>query len=154
MIIKYRDVLLLCLFILLGCNGKVEVHKNSYSKMEVKNKKQKSNATYSLIQIMHDLAFQMDRIHLGLMTNNRYMIKEGAEAIANHPSPKGGIKPYLKKNTGQIKSIIPEMDKNIHKTAIKMSQENGSLSMEELHGMYNTISKSCMACHSLFRDKE
>lgn len=64
-----------------------------------------AKSDYNLVQIMHDLAFQLNRIEFGILTNNRYMVEAGARAITSHPVPKGGLKPYLRKNAEDIKAI-------------------------------------------------
>ncbi|MDH4128614.1 MAG: hypothetical protein OEV44_07680 [Spirochaetota bacterium] len=118
---------------------------------ETLNQKTK-NTELTLIEIMRDLAFQVSRIEFGILTNNRYMIAEGSSSIANHPMPKGGIKPYLRKNIEMVKSKIPEMDKNIHQTAKEMIIKSKTAPMRELQEMNNKIMSGCVSCHHLFRD--
>ena len=107
---------------------------------------------YTMMQVMHDLAYQLNRIQFGILTNNRHMIKEGAKSIARHPKPKGGLKPYLRKNAGAVKDAIPEMDRQVHLTAKKMAEAAGSESIARLQRMANTIAEGCVGCHDMFRD--
>ncbi|MBI5816435.1 MAG: hypothetical protein HZB29_12585 [Nitrospinae bacterium] len=107
---------------------------------------------HTLMKVMHDLAFQLSRIQFGLLTNNRLMIEEGAKGVANHPAPKGGLAPYIKKNKEAIKSVVPEMDKKVHKTALKMAEGAATLNMIELQGLANTMTEGCVGCHDIFRD--
>ncbi|MGK7346191.1 MAG: hypothetical protein ACNS63_10340 [Candidatus Nitrospinota bacterium M3_3B_026] len=106
----------------------------------------------TLIQVMQDLAAQLSRIQFGILTNNRHMIKQGAQDIADHPAPEGGIAPYIKKNPEQVKSVVPVMDKQVHKTAVEMTQAAGSAPMLELQKMADKITSGCVSCHDLFRD--
>jgi len=106
----------------------------------------------TLLQVMQDLAFQLSRIQYGILTNNRYMIKQGAMSIANHPAPKGGIKPYVKKNAEQIKSAVPVMDKQVHQTSLHMAEAADTATMSDIQKMADTIVSGCVSCHNLFRD--
>jgi hypothetical protein len=130
----------------------VGAEENDHLSDHAKEMMQEGNSDYTLIQIMHDLALQVNRIEFGILTNNRYMIEQGAKAITTHPSPAGGIKPYLRKNADSIKKQIPVMDKNIHQTAEKIASAAKSASMAELQDMNNKIMTNCVACHNLFRD--
>jgi len=106
----------------------------------------------TLIQVMHDLTHQMGRIEFGIMTNNRYMIEQGAKAVVSHPAPEGGIKPYLRKNHEQVKAAVPEMDQRVHKTAQKMVELAKTADMETLQRMAGEMYSACAKCHALFRD--
>ena len=106
----------------------------------------------TLIQVMHDLAKQTERTQFGILTNNRYMIEAGAAAITDHPSPKGGLKPYLRKNADRIQKEIPALDEAIHKNALEMKKKAHTASMAELQLMQNQIVTACVGCHNLFRD--
>jgi len=75
-----------------------------------------------------------------------------AAAIASHPMPKGGLKPYVKKNAEMIKDVVPEYDRLIHKTAVQMKEQAGNASMRDLQGMANKIAEGCVSCHDLFRN--
>lgn len=112
----------------------------------------KEGSEYNMTQVMHDLAAQMNRVQFGLYTNNRLMIEKGAHAIAFHPAPKGGIKPYLKKNAESIKEVIPELDMKIHKTAKHMAETASTATMADLTEMAKTIMTACVDCHDMFRD--
>ncbi len=113
----------------------------------------KKESDLTMIQVMHDLAFQLQRVQFGIMTQNRRMIEEGATAIANHPMPKGGIKPYLKKNQDQVKAVIPAMDATIHGSATEMAHNASVAPMKDLQGLYNVMAENCANCHSVFRDQ-
>lgn len=112
----------------------------------------KGQSEFTLIQVMHDLAYQLSRIQFGLLTSNRLMIKEGAKGIANHPAPKGGIKPYIKRNAEAIKEVIPEMDKIVHQTSIKIAKIAETADMLELQKLETEILSGCIGCHDMFRD--
>ena len=113
----------------------------------------KKESDLTMIQVMQDLAFQLQRIQFGIMTQNRRMIEEGATAIANHPMPKGGVKPYLKKNQDQVKAVIPAMDATIHGTATEMAHHASVAPMKDLQGLYSVMAENCANCHSVFRDQ-
>jgi hypothetical protein len=113
----------------------------------------KSESNLTMTQVMHDLAFQLNRVEFGIMTQNRRMIEEGATAIANHPMPKGGIKPYLKKNQEQVKAVIPAMDANIHGTATDIATHAAVAPMKDLQALYSVMAENCVSCHSVFRDQ-
>jgi hypothetical protein len=113
----------------------------------------KNESGLTMLQVMHDLAFQLQRVQFGVMTQNRRMIEEGATAIANHPMPKGGIKPYLKKNQEQVKAVIPAMDANIHGTATDMASHASAAPMKDLQALYNVMAENCVSCHTVFRDQ-
>jgi len=105
-------------------------------------------------QVMGDLASNLARINQGLVSGNRYMVEQGAEAIASHPAPDGGIKPYVKKNAEMIKETVPAMDKAVHQTAATMAEKAMTAPMAELAEMTATITGGCVGCHALFRDEE
>ncbi|MBI3580969.1 MAG: cytochrome c [Nitrospinae bacterium] len=111
-----------------------------------------AKSDYNLVQIMHDLSFQLNRIEFGILTNNRYMIEAGARAITSHPVPKGGLKPYLKKNAADIKAAAPSIDEDIHKAALEIAKNAKTASMAELQDKANGITKSCIGCHEMFRN--
>ncbi len=67
----------------------------------------KGREDLTLMQVMHDLASNLNRIQWGIMTNNRYMVEQGAAGISSQPMPKGGLKPYIKKNADMIKGAVP-----------------------------------------------
>lgn len=113
----------------------------------------KKESDLTMMQVMHDLAFQLNRVEFGIMTQNRRMIEEGANAIANHPMPKGGIKPYLKKNADQIKAVIPAMDATIHGTATEIASHAAVAPMKDLQALYNVMAENCVSCHTVFRDQ-
>lgn len=125
-------------------------HGNEHIKKVMAEEGKQSDLT--LLQVMQDLAFQLNRIQSGILTNNRYMIKQGALGIADHPAPKGGIKPYIKKNAEQIKTMVPAMDKQVHKTAVEMAEVADTASMLDLQKKADTIVTGCVSCHNLFRD--
>ncbi|MBF0171574.1 MAG: hypothetical protein HQK87_10915 [Nitrospinae bacterium] len=105
-------------------------------------------------QVMGDLAAQLGRIQQGLLSGNRYMVQQGAEAIAAHPAPDGGIKPYVKKNAERLKETIPVMDRQVHQTATELAEKAMTAPMGELAAMSATITGGCVGCHDLFRDGE
>ena len=110
------------------------------------------NADLTLVQVMQDLASQLSRIQSGILSGNRMMIAEGALRIANHPSPKGGLKPYITKNSGDLMEVVKEMDGTVHQTAIKMAELAHTVPMSELHEMLGRVSGGCVKCHEAFRD--
>ena len=154
-----RYFLVICIAgLIVSCEGQAKKPKplTDKEKAELHMKKvlgeTGKQSEYGLIIIMRDLARQIDRINTGLFTNNRYMIQQGAEAIAHHPIPKGGIKPYLRKNVDQVKAKIPIIDKNLHQTAIIISKKAKTASIRELHDLTVNMTRACVRCHNLFRD--
>jgi hypothetical protein len=113
----------------------------------------KKESDLTMMQVMHDLAFQLNRVEFGIMTQNRRMIEEGANAIATHPMPKGGIKPYLKKNQDQVKAVIPAMDATIHGSAADIASHASVAPMKDLQALYSVMAENCVSCHSVFRDQ-
>jgi hypothetical protein len=111
-----------------------------------------AKSDYNLVQIMHDLAFQLNRIEFGILTNNRYMIEAGARAITSHPVPKGGLKPYLRKNAEDIKAMAPSIDEDVHNAALEIAKNAKTASMTELQDKANGITQSCIGCHEMFRN--
>ncbi len=109
-------------------------------------------AGLTLMQVMHDLAANLNRIQWGIMTNNRYMVEQGAAAIASHPMPHGGLKPYIKKNADMIKDTIPVYDEQVHTTAAEMKEKATTATMLELQKMAATIGDGCVNCHDVFRN--
>lgn len=112
----------------------------------------KGREDLNLMQVMHDLAANLNRIQWGIMTNNRYMVEQGAAAIASHPMPKGGLKPYIKKNADMIKDAVPVYDELVHKTAAQMKEQAAAASMQDLQKMAATIGEGCVSCHDVFRN--
>jgi len=105
-----------------------------------------------LIQVMHDLAFNFSRLQFGIFTNNRPMIKDGASAIAVHPFPEEGIRPFLKKRGKEAEPIIPESIGAIKKTAAQLADAADKATMLELQQKANVIAEICVGCHDLYRD--
>lgn len=130
--------------------AKPDAHAHSHDAPGMAGKKE---SDLTMMQVMHDLAFQLNRVEFGIMTQNRRMIEEGANAIANHPMPKGGIKPYLKKNAEQIKAVIPAMDATIHGTATDMASHAAVAPMKDLQALYSVMAENCVSCHTVFRDQ-
>ena len=110
------------------------------------------HADLTLIQVMHDLGSNLNRIQWGIMTNNRYMVEQGAAGIASHPMPKGGLKPYIKKNAGMIKDAVPVYDEMVHSTADQIKAGAATASMLDLQKMAATIGEGCVGCHEVFRN--
>ena len=113
-----------------------------------------AKSDYTLVQIMHDLAFQLNRIEFGILTNNRYMIEAGAKAITSHPAPKGGLKPYLRKNADDIKAMAPSIDEDVHNAALKLAEVAKTATMMEIQDKANAITQSCIGCHEMFRNPQ
>jgi len=107
---------------------------------------------FTLMQIMHDLALQINRIQFGIFTNNRLMIEEGARGITSHPAPKGGLKPYLKKNVDDIKAMAPSIDQDVHKAAMELADAAKTSTMLDIQERTNSIAKACVGCHEMFRN--
>lgn len=110
------------------------------------------HADLNLMQVMHDLGSNLNRIQWGIMTNNRYMVEQGAAGIASHPMPKGGLKPYIKKNADMIKDAVPVYDEQVHKTAVQMKEQSTTATMLELQKMAATMGEGCVNCHDVFRN--
>lgn len=108
----------------------------------------------SLIQVMHDLAAEMNRLQFGLFTGNRYQIERAARSIASHPTPKGGVKPYVKKNGDQIKAMVPEIDASIHGAAAAIADTARTAPIATLAARYSEIATGCVNCHLMFRDTD
>ena len=53
---------------------------------------EKGHEDLTLIQVMHDLASNLNRIQWGIMTNNRYMVEQGAAGISSHPMGTGDVR--------------------------------------------------------------
>jgi hypothetical protein len=107
---------------------------------------------FTLREVMQDLGQQHARLHLGLLTGNRLLIEQGAHAIANHPRPKGGIAPYIKKNAAELMKAIPAMDKTVHDSAATIAQNAKTAPLAELHQLATEMTKGCLACHAQFRE--
>ena len=107
---------------------------------------------YTLKEVMEDLAINLARIEYGILANNRLMIKEGAKGIAHHPNPKGGLEPYIKKETSSLKHLIAKMDKQVHDSSVETAKGAESLPMLKLQEKVNKIAKGCVGCHNVFRD--
>ncbi len=105
----------------------------------------------TLHQVMLDLALSMTRIEIGILTENRHMIRKGALAIANHPAPRGGIKKYLRRNKDQLEKDMFELDQKIHKAALRLSKKAQNAPMKELGEIHAGIFISCVGCHDVFR---
>lgn len=110
------------------------------------------HAGLTLIQVMHDLGSNLNRIQWGIMTNNRYMVEQGAAGIAAHPMPQGGLNPYIKKNADMIKDAVPVYDELVHKTAGQMKEKAATASMHDLQKMAASIGEGCVGCHEVFRN--
>lgn len=107
---------------------------------------------YDLRQVMQHLSSSQQQIQTGLLMNNRLMVAKGAHAIAHHPMPKGGIKPYIKKNHAALKSTIRAMDEQVHNSAVSLFKQSSTASMLELQALNDRMVKGCISCHNAFRD--
>ena len=111
-----------------------------------------AESEFTLKEVMEDLAINLARIEYGILANNRLMIKEGAKGIAHHPNPKGGLEPYIKKDTSSLKHLIAKMDKQVHDSSVEMAKGAGSLPMLKLQEKADKITTGCVGCHNVFRD--
>ena len=109
-------------------------------------------SAHSLKTVMQALALAEQQIQVGLLTNNRLMIGQGAKAIAHHPRPKGGIEPYIKKHQDKLAETIQAMDKRVHGSAVAIFKGSGSATMLELQRLNDEMVRGCIQCHDLFRD--
>ncbi len=101
---------------------------------------------------MQHLSSSQQQIQTGILMNNRLMIKKGAIAIAHHPMPKGGIKPYIKKNHAALKGTIKTMDGLVHDSAVAIAKQSQTASMLELQVLNDKMVTGCVSCHNVFRD--
>jgi len=111
-----------------------------------------ATSDYTLLQVMQHLSASQQQIQTGLLMNNRLMIAKGAGAIADHPMPKGGIKPYIKKNHAALKGTIHAMDAQVHKSAVALSKKASTATMLELQALNDKMVTGCISCHNVFRD--
>ncbi|MEQ9501640.1 MAG: hypothetical protein RIT81_32515 [Deltaproteobacteria bacterium] len=109
-------------------------------------------AGYTLKHVMQHLDAAETELHRGLLMNNRLMIERGARAIADHPAPKGGLKPYIKKNHTKLMPTIASMDKQVHNTAKEIADQAQTAPILELHQLQTKMTNGCIGCHNLFRD--
>ncbi len=109
-------------------------------------------SNYTLIQVMQHLSASQQQIQHGLLLNNRLMIAQGAKAIAHHPSPKGGIAPYIKRNHAALEATIQVMDEQVHKSAVMLFKKSATAPMLELQALNHQMVIGCMTCHNAFRD--
>jgi len=109
-------------------------------------------SNFTLLEVMQHLAASEQQIQTGLLMNNRLMVKKGAMAIAHHPMPKGGIKPYIKKNHDELKGTIKTMDSLVHDSAVELVKQADTASMLELNELNAKMVKGCISCHNVFRD--
>lgn len=107
---------------------------------------------YTLKEVMQHLAAAQAEIQIGLLTNNRLMIQRGAHRIGNHPMPKGGIKPYIKKNIAALKPTIKKMDGLVHDSAVEIAKTAATAKMVDLQVLNNRMVTGCISCHNVFRD--
>ena len=111
-----------------------------------------TQSEFTLLEVMQHLASAQQQIQNGLLMNNRLMIAKGASAIADHPMPKGGIAPYIKKNHVALKQTIKAMDEQVHETAVTIATRADDASMLELQKLTHTMISGCISCHNVFRD--
>jgi hypothetical protein len=111
-----------------------------------------TDSDFTLKEVMDYLGVAQAELQLGLLTNNRLMIQHGAAAIADHPKPKGGIKPYLKKNRSKFMDVVKTMDRQVHDTAVEISTKAPTAKMIELQKLNDHMVRGCINCHNVFRD--
>ena len=107
---------------------------------------------FTLKQVMQPLGASQNQLHLGLLSNNRLMIGKGAHAIAHHPMPKGGLKPYIKKNQKALMPTIKAMDTIVHDTAIELAKKADTAPLADLQKLNDRMVQGCISCHHMFRD--
>jgi hypothetical protein len=107
---------------------------------------------HDLKTVMQALALAEQQIQVGLLTNNRLLIAQGAKGVAHHPRPKGGIAPYIKKHQDKLAETIQLMDKRVHGSAVAIFKGSATASMLELQTLNDELVRGCIQCHDLFRD--
>lgn len=112
----------------------------------------KAESPYTLREVMQHLGVATQELQTGLLMNNRLMIERGALGVADHPAPKGGIKPYIKKSTQGLEATIKQMDKQVHDTAVEMAAKASTAKMLELAELNQRMITGCIGCHNAFRD--
>ena len=112
----------------------------------------KAESGYTLKQVMQHLGAAQAELQAGLVMNNRLMIKRGALAIADHPKPKGGLKPYIKKDHVKLMGTIKAMDEMVHDTSRTIASKADDAPLLELNELSHKVTSGCIGCHNLFRD--
>lgn len=112
----------------------------------------KAESPYTLREVMQHLGVATQELQTGLLMNNRLMIERGALGVADHPAPKGGIKPYIKKSTQGLEATIKQMDKQVHDTAVEIAAKAPKAKMLELAELNQRMVTGCIGCHDAFRD--
>lgn len=154
---KYFSMLAAAALLVMGTAARAEEHSHNHGAEPANPHAQaalgdKGRDDLNLMQVMHDLGANLNRIQWGIMTNNRYMVEQGAAGIASHPMPKGGLKPYIKKNADMIKGAVPVYDEMVHKTAVQIKEKAATAPMQDLQKMAATIGEGCVSCHDVFRN--
>jgi len=130
----------------------VAQHQPHPSEAEASSATAEPAVEYTLKEVMEHLAHAHAEIERGLLTNNRLMIRRGAEAIADHPAPKGGIAPYLRPDLQERVPTIRAMDEEVHDRALEIARRADTGPMLELHRLETRMTEGCIGCHEVFRD--
>ncbi len=105
----------------------------------------------TLKQVMQGIQSNLDRLVYGITVENPALIREGALGIADHPMPKGGLKPYIKKNPEKLGEMVPAMEEAVHQSALHIVKSIDAGNTRAVVEHLSTMLKGCVSCHQVFR---
>jgi hypothetical protein len=114
--------------------------------------KQKADMTYR--QLMEILGEATSMIQMGIVRENKQMVKTGADMVLYHPAPKH--KPWnimeASDRAGFKQSLLtfdPILDEHAGRAAQAAARGNWT----EVSRALADLDRSCIACHAMWRDK-
>ena len=114
--------------------------------------KQKADMTYR--QLMEILGEATSMIQMGIVRENRQMVKTGADIVLHHPAP--NHKPWAIMDAvdqeGFKQSLLtfdPILDRHAGRAAAEAAKGNWTEASRAL----SDLDASCIACHAMWRDK-
>jgi len=114
-------------------------------------RKHASNMTYR--QMMQQMGESFKMVQTGLLTQNRDLIRTGADMIQHHPAPK--TKPWLimpEEEQEAFRQSLIAYDKLLHQSAAAIIDAlDGDI--YEINNRIFEMSNHCISCHQLWQNK-
>ncbi len=114
--------------------------------------KVKADMTYQeMMQIMNKSA---SKVYDGIILENKVMVRDGAEAIAEHRAP--NHKPWLimpKSKQEAFKAMLLIYDEELHESAEEIIIALEKDDWINVNQAFSTMTQSCIVCHSAWKNE-
>ena len=128
-------------------------HRHNFANaQELVNSKRKSDMTYK--QMMQQMGEAFKLMQTGVLTQNKELVKSGADMIQNHPAP--NHKPWTimrKSDQAAFKATLIEYDKLLHGQTDKIIKSLKINDWFKVNSEVSALSNHCVSCHSSWQNK-